>query len=312
MANQRYTFLQLQTAVTHALHGTANSNSPAAQIVNRAVGYLAKRHNWRWRQRPLSLDLSSYAITTLARASDLVTVTRTAHGLVAGVTVNIVGSVATTNAFNGQFTVNTVPTANTFTYVQAGANETATTPGSYIPGFIPLPTDFDEIVTLESNGRSLRSFHPCEIHELMARRANSVVVTTLDLWYALSWLPQASVTAAMTAVLEIWPILATATPGLFQGMYRRIIPLMSADTDYPDIPDAYHDLLMVLCRAMAQSTEEDAAGQDWQLFNAMLPDYIASDSRSTGVIAGTLARTIRMRQPYGRRMIHAGLPISHA
>lgn len=312
MANQRYSFLELKTAVTHVLHGAPNAGSPAAQIVNRAVGWLAKRHNWRWRQRPLSLDLPSYAITTLARASNVVTVTRTAHGLVSGVTVNVVGSVATTNAFNGQFVVNTIPTANTFTYAQGGADETAGTPGSYIPGFLPLPADFDEIVTLGSPPRGLRGYHPCEVHEIIERRAGSFS-GLLELWFALSYLPQASVTASPTAILEIWPILSAATPNLFQGMYRRIIPIMTTDTDYPDIPDAYHDLLMVLCRAMAKSTEEDQSGQDWDLFNAMLADYIGSDARGAGVIAGTLRSTIRRPTGFGRgRLIHSGLPITHA
>lgn len=70
------------------------------------------------------------AITTMARASGLVTVNLVAHGLALGQLFTIAASTATTNSFNGTFVVSLVVDADHFKYVQAGANETALTFGT--------------------------------------------------------------------------------------------------------------------------------------------------------------------------------------
>jgi len=66
------------------------------------------------------------SISAMSRTSNVVTVTTSApHGLTALDTIFIDRSTATTNGFNGCFTVASVPSATTFTYSQGGENEAA-------------------------------------------------------------------------------------------------------------------------------------------------------------------------------------------
>lgn len=70
------------------------------------------------------LDYASVAITSAARTSDVVTITTaTAHGFPEGMSVFIAG--VTDSSFNGTFTIDSVPTATTFTFAQSGADATS-------------------------------------------------------------------------------------------------------------------------------------------------------------------------------------------
>ncbi len=78
-------------------------------------------------------------ITSIARATNVVTVTATAHGYAAGMNVTIAGVTGSTDTFNGRFAITTA-TTNTFTYAQAsntnesGTGGTSTTPTNAIVG----------------------------------------------------------------------------------------------------------------------------------------------------------------------------------
>lgn len=71
--------------------------------------------------------------TSLVRASNVVTVTLTTAStpnVKVGDTVVIAGSTATTDSFNGTFTVASVTSTTVFTYAQTGTDETATAAGT--------------------------------------------------------------------------------------------------------------------------------------------------------------------------------------
>jgi hypothetical protein len=295
MANEYYTFADLKNAVIHALHGTPNSKSPASQIVNRALTILTKMRPWRWRTKNVSINVTQTAITSISRTSIVVTVNQTAHGYMNGSAVAVVGA---DTAFNGQFVVTSVAapvapstTSDSFSYNQLGSDATAATPGFTIPGFLLLPTDFEALLTLKAAINSFRDVIPTSLDDLWFRRQYSYGAA-YETWFALNWQSQLSATVAPRAVLEIHPIPQAAAVGAFVGSYFRIIPALSADTDVPDLPSPYHGLLMVLCRALAVSTEEDRSGSDWELFGRMVADMAADDGASQGMPTARMCNTI--------------------
>ncbi len=290
MPFETYTFTELQTAVTHALHGTPNSSAPASQIVNRSLNYLAKMRPWRWRMKNLSLNITATALTSLTRASNVVTAVQTAHGFSVGSSFSVIGA---DNSFKGQFIVAGVTSSSIFTYSQNGSDETASTAGSTIPGALVLPADFDTLITLKGAITSYQTVYPTSMEDMWMMRQNAYGYG-YETWYALNWQSQASVTAAPRAVLEVYPIPQAAAIGGFVGTYNRLIPTMSAGTDVPDVPQQYHGLLMVLCRAMAVSNEEDRSGSDWELFSNMLKDLAADEGQSQGVVVGQMRSTLKM------------------
>jgi hypothetical protein len=71
------------------------------------------------------------AITSIARASNILTVTKSSHGLAVGRKVRIHG--AADVSFNGDYVIATVPTVNTFTVANIGSDASATVAGYYTP-----------------------------------------------------------------------------------------------------------------------------------------------------------------------------------
>jgi hypothetical protein len=242
----------------------------------------------------MNLSVSATAISSMSRSSGIVTVNQNSHGYSVGSYVSVVGA---TSSFNGQFIVASTPTANQFTFAQDEDDESASIPGSTIPGFIPLPTDFSSIITIKAPPGSQMKVVPCSFDELFERRQNSNE-DAYTVYYALNWLPQTSVTGLPRAVLEIHPTPSSASATFLTGSYMRIIPLLSGATDVPDIPSEYHSLLMTLCRAMAISNEEERAGTDWELFTNMAKPLMADDGSSQGVLVGQMNKTTRGRGVY--------------
>lgn len=295
MANFKITFLELSNAVTHALSGTPNANNPASQIVNRAVDYLVNMRSWRWRQKLFSLDFASVTITSLVRASGIVTVTCTSHGVYAGQAVRISGTAAASTLFDGVWTVSGAADANHFTFTQnAGPDEAATSPGVMFRSYIALPADFGSLLTVQSAANSFRCCQPASMQEVIEMRQFGFS-TAYVLWYAESWIPQLTVTSEPAPCLEIYPTPTAAFLGALQGVYLRRLPTMSANTDMPDMPGNFHSLLMTLCRAFAVSTEEQQSGEDWAMFNAMLPTYAAEDGFAQGSPAGRMRSQLSPR-----------------
>lgn len=211
MANNSYTFLQLKTAVTHALGGAPDVNVSTAEIVNGALSWLTGLHAWRWK--------SKAAVLTLIAAQN----------------------------------------------------------------FVALPTDFDELVSVRKTGDATNRIAPASIDAIIEARQTGANASMTGLWFCLDWTPQTGVTLEPTPILQLYPTPSTS-PGTLTLEYNRQIPKLSGDTDIPDVPSAYHELIKVACRAYALRIDGQMAGSDWELFNRMLPDYLDRDGRSAGFI----------------------------
>jgi len=91
-------------------------------------------------------------LAALSRNINTTTVTTpTPHGLTVGSTVIISG--ATPSSFNGTFTINAV-TPTTFSFVNAGPNESATVPGSYVSRY------WYRIAAVNAVGTSVYTYSP--------------------------------------------------------------------------------------------------------------------------------------------------------
>lgn len=281
MAFDTTTFSALKSAAEHAVGGGIDTTrTSAGEIVNNAINYVAHVNPWSWRMRKRSLDITATAITSMSRTSNVTTVTKASHGLAVGDTVRIYGAVPTT--FNSQFTVASVPTSATFTVTNTGDDEAATTAGSFIPGFIELPSEFEAVVTLRAGSNTFRIVQATSPDEIARMRQVSWQPYN-EVWWYLGWAPQIAATNVPVARLEIYPTPTSASTDYLVLTYNRLIPKLSSDTDVPDVPPPYHLLLKQGVRAFAEGEEMDlAAGPNTQKFLAMLPTYIAMDGQSDG------------------------------
>lgn len=314
MANQVYTLTQLTTAVTHVLAGTPNANLPPTQIINRAINWVTMQRPWIWRQKPFGLSISSTAIQAMVRGGDgmTVTVTSNGHGLIAGLQVQITGSTTTIVGdvpFNGSFLVATVIDANNFTVSNKGtAGDTAATPGFWIGGQMPLPLDFAAMMVLKSAPNSFRDVQATTLDDLVTRR-QFAYGSTYELYYAISYLPQATPGSEPVPLIYMFPTPTQATINFLQGVYLRRVPPLVNPTDIPDVPSQFGDLIYHAVRAFAKSNEEDQAGEDWRITMMMLTQLGEEDGMSNsqiGVMKSTLfPRTFPVSQFYPNGRITA-------
>ena len=95
---------------------------------------------WWWAKKRRPFKTLKATITTIARVTNVVTVTTAAvHGIVAGSEVKIDGTTAATTAFDGTFTALTIPSTTTFTYTDNAADDNTTLGYVYVAGY-PLQT----------------------------------------------------------------------------------------------------------------------------------------------------------------------------
>jgi hypothetical protein len=150
--------------------------------------------------------------------------------------------------------------------------------------FIALPSDFNKIQTIKKVGDTNNSLAPASIDQIVQmRQSNSS--TGGGYWYALSYQPQATATAEPIPILELFPIPTATTAGapfFLTGTYIRQIPVLAGDTSIPDIPSYLHPALRMLCRAFAQSDEEQQRGADWAKFEDMITPLLIADGQATG------------------------------
>lgn len=106
-------------AVTPSKLSSANSRLGGA--VQASTASLINAHP------TVTYTTGAYNISTITRASNVVTVTFTAtHSVVTGQTIYISGSTGGATTFNGAFTVTGTPSGTQITYAQTGANESGT------------------------------------------------------------------------------------------------------------------------------------------------------------------------------------------
>lgn len=165
--------------------------------------------------------------------------------------------------------------------------------------YIELPGDFDQLKVLKSAYGTFRDVVEVSLDKLAELR-QFAFGSSFEMYYSLSWNIHTGdndddndVDEWMLPSLEIFPTPSADAPSALQGTYLRRIPMMELeDDDGPEIPGQYHHLLLVLCRAMAVSSEESQAGEDWRLFNQMLPTYTDKDGRIGGWSAGKMRATV--------------------
>ena len=165
--------------------------------------------------------------------------------------------------------------------------------------YITLPEDFATILSVKSAPSSFREVVPTSIDDLLERR-QFAYGSSYELYYAIAAAEQTDSDELPATRLELFPTPGANLTGALALAYHRKLPLLVADDDVPDMPGVYHDLLLVLCRAMAVSTEEDQASGDWQLFNTMFADFTAEDGKAIGNSAGQMCSTLRRMRRVSR------------
>lgn len=325
MANKLYTLSQLEQGITHACAGTPNANLPIADVVSRAMDWIADYTTWHWLEKPISINITQQSLGagTVARASwafnpynnaavtgpsawdggsgngspiyrdtnGVAWVYYPNHGLQSGLYVSLINvtSAATDgSSFNGSYEIQT-PDGNTFTYANPGTtgsnapqdlNPQSISPngyGQWIGGQVTLPSDFSSMKTLAAPNLSLRVVAPVTLGQLMERRQYSLG-STLECYYAVSYLPQASVTTEPAPTMHLFPVPTFAQQNYLQGFYIRRLPQLVNSTDVPDVPSNFQTLVYHACRAFAVSNEEDRAGEDWRITNMLVTQLSEHDA----------------------------------
>lgn len=152
---------------------------------------------------------------------------------------------------------------------------------------IPMPADFLEIDVIRKVGDTTGQVEAVTMDRMIEARQSAGTVLNSGLWYCLNYVPQVSLTVEPTSILEIYPTpvaTTTSSPYYITGLYLRQVPKLTNNSDLPDIPSAWHELLKVMCRAYAVGVEEQQRGADWQQMLDMLPMYERLDGRSQGYI----------------------------
>jgi hypothetical protein len=147
-------------------------------------------------------------------------------------------------------------------------------------GRIPLPEDFGELVSLIAAARV--PVRKATARAVMAVRTLGTGIAGGGFIYYVSIAPPADPQTPPLRCIEIAPIPAAAEANALHMTYRRLIPALEDDADVPAIPIGMFELLRVLVRAMAVSTEEQQGGHDWELFRQMLANYIHADAIAGG------------------------------
>lgn len=193
MSQQVYTLKALKEAVVHVLGSTPSALNQAPFIVNRALTSMTNAHQWRWREKPISVNIPQTALPNYATTSGwtynpynnpavtgpsawdngtgtgspiyrdgngVTWVYSPNHGLQPGLLVNVQGVTQAASddyVFNGPVVVVATPDVNTFTYANSGfqdLNPIANSGGSpNYPYGIWVPGQ----VTLPSDFASMKS-----------------------------------------------------------------------------------------------------------------------------------------------------------
>lgn len=141
--------------------------------------------------------------------------------------------------------------------------------------YLSLPTDFKAIHAelRNSNSYRLRMVTLEDIYQLRA----SALSASFDLYAALSFTTQASLTVLPLYRMELYPTPTANSTAAITGTYLRIVPKLTNSTDVPDVPAPWHPALMNLCRAMAVNRQFREDASEWQEAEAKLMKLIDFD-----------------------------------
>ena len=180
-----------------------------------------------------------------------VLITSAAHGLTTGFTILISG----TTSYDGRYSITKVD-ANTF-YITA--TFVATETGKWGQDEYTLPTDFHKSTFFKIGSYILKYRSEEDI--------DAIYTTSPD-----TGTPYFYYIDREAGKYGLYPIPSAVTAGSF--IYKAIPATLATDTDTPDIPELYHDLIVAGAsyRVAEQLNKPDLFNHYYALFGALMSD----------------------------------------
>lgn len=264
------TATQCAQQIRHTLGGELSSELDPLRITNEVGRMFVTMHAWKWLETAeANLDLrGSISITggswdladhgegdlhlTKASAFDDYTFSD-------GDTFEVTGG---TDAILGHYRVTKrMADGNAILLESAitSSGEPSDIAGTLHTSAIALPSDFRELIAINTTSGLLRGVALTDHAELIQRRAASFVSEGFH--YGAIVHAQSSATAggAPTPRIEIWPAPSANELGVLTIMYRAGWKSISNDTDLISIPDWIEPLYIQILRAFARGYEEEDA-----------------------------------------------------
>lgn len=163
-----------------------------------------------------------------------------------------------------------------------------------------LPSDFSSLVDLGFQNTFVGQIVTCTAQELnMARR--SVQVDPLRVWICFDvGSRQKNKTSAPRNVAAFWPPQTDAITGLSLSYRRDWVDMTENDLKaIPDIPTSYERLLVLLSRAYAVNTEDQAAAFEDSIIAQEIMGLVTSDAGKQPS-KGKATHSVRARAGSGR------------
>jgi len=115
---------------------------------------------------------------------------------------------------------------------------------------------------------TIASVRPASLDLITRYRTGGGIFTAgpFNFLYAIRTVPQSAASATPTKRLELYPTPAAAETAALTGEYTRFVPKLTGGTNVADIGVGCFPTLRRLCRALAISTEEERAGEDWRAY----------------------------------------------
>lgn len=146
--------------------------------------------------------------------------------------------------------------------------------------YVALPDNFAKLrwATIKPRALPMMSVTWSRILEC---RSTVAMIAQAGYQFAIRYGVQASAGVAPTAVMELWPTPADTEAAVFALAYDRLIPVLSDNSDVPDVPIVHHPLVRQFIRA--EALRYDNQREDWALerdeLARMVADHMAIDGQ---------------------------------
>jgi hypothetical protein len=255
--------------IEHTLGGPMPREIGGATLINQAGEFLASVHPWKWQEATESkLDLrAKIAITGGTPGSQSLTKAN-AFDNYTFLDGDVYEVTSGTNAVKGFYRVTGKTSGNAIALESdiVSSGSTADQAGTLHTSAIALPSDFREMIAINTTSGLLRGVALTDHAELIQRRAASFVSEGFHYGAIVHAQTSATAGGAPTPRLEIWPAPNANETGTLTMMYRAGWKTISNDTDLISIPVWIEPLYIQLLRAFARGyEEEDAAALDQRL-----------------------------------------------
>ena len=251
----------------------------AVALINQAGEFLTSLHPWKWQEATeAKLNLRAKISTTTGvfdltggTVEKMLTVNPDTNWLanytfIDGDTFEVTGG---TNAQKGHYRVlgkHDEDKLQLDSDISTNVGDLTAVSGTLHTSAIALPSDFRELIAINTTSGLLRGVALTDHAELIQRRAASFVSEGFH--YGAIVHAQASATngGAPTPRLEIWPAPNANETGSLTMMYRAGWKEVSSDNGVASIPTWVEPLYIQVLRAFARGyEEEDAAALDQRL-----------------------------------------------